>query len=113
VVSQKSPDLKIESDTYRAEPCSSWNAEDFFGKTKTMDELLDLGVSRRGASNPFLGVRGDGKVLSWTSYGDTIKRVDAIASGLLSLGCKPGDMVAFFLSNCSEWLLAEHACYRV
>lgn len=43
------------------------------------------------------------------TYGDFVKRVDRLATGLLKLGAKKGDKVSIWCPNCPEWLIAKFA----
>ncbi|CAM9828456.1 unnamed protein product, partial [Discosporangium mesarthrocarpum] len=50
--------------------------------------------------------------LKWTRS-DVKKHTDALACGLLELGCKAGDTVAVWLPECSEKHVAQLAAARV
>ena len=61
---------------------------------------------------PFLRYKKDGsyKEMSWT---DAQKRVRALGLGIVSLGIKPGDMVAIFAENSWEWIIADLAIMSI
>ncbi len=46
------------------------------------------------------------RTLTWADVDDQARR---IASGLLALGCAPGDRVAMLAKNCAEWFIADFA----
>lgn len=46
------------------------------------------------------------RTLTWAQVDDQARR---IASGLLALGCAPGDRVAILAKNCAEWFIADFA----
>lgn len=43
------------------------------------------------------------------TYGDLIKKVEALSIGLLKLGIKKGDKVSIWCPNCVEWIVAKFA----
>lgn len=47
------------------------------------------------------------------SYAELDRRVDALASGLLSLGLKRGDRLGMWGPNCPEWTLTQFATARL
>ena len=53
---------------------------------------------------PFQNIR-------WT-YAELNARADALATGLLELGLKPGDRVGIWAPNCAEWTLTQFACAK-
>ncbi len=60
----------------------------------------------RWADRPALVVRHQG--VRWT-YGDMLRRVEDVAANLLALGLEPGDRVAIWSPNNSEWALTQYA----
>ena len=44
------------------------------------------------------------------SYREVTHEVERLATGLMTLGCRPGDRVAVWLANSPEWVFAEFAC---
>jgi fatty-acyl-CoA synthase len=75
----------------------SWN----FG------DVLDAVESRIGPDWPAL-VHGDASV----SWGELSRRSNALAAGLRARGLAPGDKVAFYLRNRSEYLVLLAACFK-
>ena len=49
--------------------------------------------------------------IRWT-YGELAERVEALTTGLLSLGLEGGDRVGIWAPNCAEWLLTQLATAR-
>lgn len=49
--------------------------------------------------------------LRWT-WRELAERVDAVAAGLLALGLAPGDRLALWAQNRSEWLLTQYAAAK-
>lgn len=47
------------------------------------------------------------------TYAEVDKAVDALASGLISIGVQRGDHVACWLTNCPSWVLLWLACCRI
>lgn len=47
----------------------------------------------------------------WT-WGELAQRVEALATGLLALGMKPGDRLGIWSPNCSEWVVTQFAAAR-
>jgi fatty-acyl-CoA synthase len=47
------------------------------------------------------------------SYAELKQRVDAFASGLLSLGLSPGERVGIWAPNCAEWTVTQFACAKI
>jgi long-chain acyl-CoA synthetase len=109
VVAQRSRDISMETDTFVALPSAAASVLD----AKTAADLLRLGLSR-GELSPCLGTRvGAESDFRWQTFGEVSQRVEALSAALIeTLACKPSvDMVAFFLRNCAEWVVMEHACY--
>src|ERR1700756_5161576 len=72
---------------------------------KTIGALLDE-VSAADGSRDALVVAHQN--IRWR-YAELKSRVDAFASGLLSLGLEPGDRVGIWAPNCAEWTVAQFA----
>jgi len=49
--------------------------------------------------------------VNWT-YEELNARADALATGLLELGLRPGDRVGIWAPNCAEWTLTQCACAK-
>ncbi len=65
---------------------------------------------RRYKDQPFLGTKtGSGR--RWATYGEVAADVDALRSGLVELGVRPGDRVAIVSANRVEWAVAAFATY--
>ena len=47
-----------------------------------------------------------------TTWQEASRRMNNVARALLARGAQPGDKVAFYLRNCSEYIEAVGACYR-
>ncbi|MGX1703080.1 long-chain-fatty-acid--CoA ligase [Microbacterium sp. NPDC055357] len=75
--------------------------------TETLVDLLDASVARFGKRDAleYFGAR--------TTYADLGEQVDRAASGLRSLGVKPGDRVALVLPNCPQHVVAFYAVLRL
>jgi long-chain acyl-CoA synthetase len=67
---------------------------------------LVLDSCRRNAGKTALVDASSGRRLTYAEYGETVER---IASGLISIGLKPGEMVAIFLANSWEFCTVFHA----
>jgi len=50
--------------------------------------------------------------IRWT-YGEFLREVDRLATGLLALGTQPGDRVGIWAPNCYEWVLTQFATARI
>jgi long-chain acyl-CoA synthetase len=65
---------------------------------------------------PFLGrrviVNGEAGPYIWETYGQVLKRVEAVGSGMAKLGINLRECVGLFSINNPEWVMAEHACYQ-
>lgn len=48
-----------------------------------------------------------------TTYGELAIAVDRLASGLLTLGLKPGDRIALLLPNCPPFVMSYYAAARI
>ena len=46
------------------------------------------------------------------SFAELLARTDALASGLLGLGLKPGERIGIWSPNCAEWTLTQFAAAR-
>ena len=62
--------------------------------------------AQRWADRPALIVRQQG--IRW-SYGELLARAEDVAANLLALGLAPGDRVAIWSPNNSEWVLTQYA----
>ncbi len=67
-------------------------------------------ICDRFADHDALVVRHQG--VRW-QYGELRERVHALAAGLLALGIRPGDRVAIWGPNSSEWVLVQYATARI
>ena len=47
-----------------------------------------------------------------TAWQEASRRMNNLARALIARGAKPGDKIAFYLRNCSEYIEAVGACYR-
>jgi long-chain acyl-CoA synthetase len=74
---------------------------------RTLCEMFQLGLRRHERRAAFLR-KADGayRPVSSAEFGD---RVQAVASGLRSLGLQPGDRVALLSENRLEWAVADYA----
>ncbi|RKP08894.1 hypothetical protein THASP1DRAFT_14984 [Thamnocephalis sphaerospora] len=65
---------------------------------------------------PFLGRRvvtnGVAGPYVWETYGQVLKRIEALGSGLAKLGTNERDRVGLFSVNRPEWVIGEHACFK-
>ena len=72
-----------------------------------------LGISKDA---PFLGMRqmteGVAGGYAWMSWQEADERIQNLASGLSKHGVGKDENVGLFSINRSEWVLAEHACFR-
>jgi fatty-acyl-CoA synthase len=75
---------------------------------ETIGDLFNR-MARIHAEREALVVRHQG--IRW-SYGELAERVEALATGLLSLGLERGDRVGIWAPNCAEWLLTQVATAR-
>ncbi|MFB8388378.1 long-chain-fatty-acid--CoA ligase [Microbacterium sp. NPDC055910] len=75
--------------------------------TETLVDLLDASVARFGKRDAleYFGAR--------TTYADLGEQVERAASGLRTLGVKPGDRVALVLPNCPQHVVAFYAVLRL
>lgn len=76
------------------------------------DNLVDLFETsvRRFADRPLFGVN-DGGIWDWLTYHDLKRRVDAMRTGLATLGVGKGDRVALISDNRVEWAVVAYAAY--
>jgi fatty-acyl-CoA synthase len=54
-------------------------------------------------------VAGDRR-LTWS---ETNRRINRLAHGILAMGIKPGDALAYMLRNSTEWIEAQAACSKI
>ena len=73
----------------------------------TMSELLDKQVAKYKDSN-FLWF-----LETWMTYGELQGHVLALATALSNLGVKKGDVVAFHLPNCFQYIISYFATARL
>ncbi|MDP9095583.1 MAG: AMP-binding protein [Pseudomonadota bacterium] len=77
--------------------------------TPLLGETIGQNLDRTAARVPdteALVVRSQG--VRWT-YRELVERADAFAAGLVALGIKPGERVAIWSLNNSEWVVAQFA----
>jgi len=79
---------------------------DWFEK-RTIGSLVDARAARDGARQALLFEHG-----RW-SFAELAREVDAVARGLIALGVGPGDKVALWMMNRSEWIFAALAVMRI
>ncbi|MEO8558485.1 MAG: AMP-binding protein [Rhodospirillales bacterium] len=72
---------------------------------RTLGTMFDATVSRF-PEREALVVRH--QKVRWT-YRQLQEQVDALATGLLSLGLEPGDRIGIWSPNCSEWVITQFA----
>ena len=49
---------------------------------------------------------------TWQSYEEVGNRINRVASGLYSMGLRPGDKVMIYADTCAEWLITALACFK-
>jgi fatty-acyl-CoA synthase len=74
---------------------------------KTWGDLLKT-LERTSADRVFVRFKGDK-----LTYGEFLKRVDALATSLLDLGIQKGEHIILIMPNCLEWLVIMFAIQRV
>ncbi len=74
---------------------------------KTIIDLFENSVNKF-SKNPFLWEKQDGKYLP-TTYEETLKEVQIIASGLMEMGVNPKDHVALLCEGRNKWVISELA----
>ena len=77
--------------------------------TSTIGAHLDR-VAARDPDHPALVMPHQN--IRW-SYGELVTQVNRLATGLLSLGIKPGDRVGIWSPNRFEWVLTQFATARI
>jgi len=75
----------------------------------TIDEAFRDTVSRCGDSDALVVPH---QSIRWT-WQELDQRVDAFATGLVSLGFRPGDRLGIWATNQSEWIVTQFATARV
>ncbi|KAI8054543.1 hypothetical protein BDF22DRAFT_742476 [Syncephalis plumigaleata] len=75
-----------------------------------------LNGARISNDGPYLGRRtitnGVAGPFVWETYGQVLKRVEAIGSCLSKLGAQRHECIGLFSINRPEWIIGEHACFR-
>jgi len=76
------------------------------------ETLVDIFLSsvREHSDRPLFGTRERG-TYRFSTYGDFVREVDRVRSGLAQLGVGPGDRVAIISNNRPEWAAAAYATY--
>jgi len=74
---------------------------------KTINELLDEQVDKYGKEN-FIWFYD-----AWITYKKFQNYVKSLASALTNLGIKMGDVVALYLPNCPQYIVAYYAITRI
>jgi cyclohexanecarboxylate-CoA ligase len=67
----------------------------------------------RGAVQRFPDKTAVKDINSHYSFRELTRLVDRCAYGLLEMGIRPGDVVAFQLPNWNEWIILHYACTRI
>ena len=75
----------------------------------TIGQHLDQ-VASRDPSHPALIMPHQG--VRW-SYGEFVREVDRLATGLLALGLEPGDRLGIWSPNRYEWVLTQFATAKI
>ncbi|RKP27272.1 hypothetical protein SYNPS1DRAFT_12943 [Syncephalis pseudoplumigaleata] len=72
--------------------------------------------ARLSNDGPYLGrrtiINGVAGPFVWETYGQVLKRVEAIASCLSRLGATRQECIGLFSINRPEWIIGEQACFR-
>lgn len=74
----------------------------------TIGETLVCAAAQWGERDALVSVA---QGIRW-SFAELLARTDALASGLLALGLKPGDRIGIWSPNCAEWTLTQFAAAR-
>lgn len=74
----------------------------------TIGETLVCAAAQWGERDALVSVA---QGIRWT-FAELLARTDALASGLLALGLKPGDRIGIWSPNCAEWALTQFAAAR-
>ncbi|MEA3448877.1 MAG: AMP-binding protein [Bacteroidota bacterium] len=74
---------------------------------KTIIDLFENSVNTF-TENPFLWEKQGGKYVP-TTYNETLKEVQSLASGLMEIGIKPKDHVALLSEGRNQWVISELA----
>ncbi|HEY0624587.1 AMP-binding protein [Sphingomonas sp.] len=74
----------------------------------TIGDALVRAVERWGERDALVSVA---QGIRW-SFAELRARADALASGLLALGLKPGERIGIWSPNCAEWALTQFAAAR-
>lgn len=72
---------------------------------QTIIDLFENSVEKF-ADNPFMWEKQNGKYMP-TTYRETLKQVEVIANGLLSLGVQPNDHIALLSEGRNKWIVSE------
>lgn len=74
----------------------------------TIGEALVRAAEKWGERDALVSVAQN---VRW-SFAELLARTDALASGLLALGLKPGERIGIWSPNCAEWTLTQFAAAR-
>jgi len=74
----------------------------------TIGEALVRAAAIWGERDALVSLAQD---IRW-SFAELLARTDALASGLLALGLKPGERIGIWSPNCAEWTLTQFAAAR-
>jgi fatty-acyl-CoA synthase len=74
----------------------------------TIGEALARAAAQWGERDALVSVA---QGISW-SFAELLARADALASGLLALGLRPGERIGIWSPNCAEWALTQFAAAR-
>jgi len=74
----------------------------------TIGEALVRAAAQWGERDALVSVYQN---IRW-SFAELLARTDALASGLLALGLKPGERIGIWSPNCAEWTLTQFAAAR-
>jgi fatty-acyl-CoA synthase len=72
---------------------------------QTVGSLLDSTATQHGTCEALVVNHQN---IRWT-YNTLKKKADALATGFLTLGLKPGDRIGLWAPNCAEWVLTQFA----
>lgn len=76
-------------------------------KEMTMNDMLDEQVEKYRSDNFIYFLE------TWMTYGEFHQHVLALATALANLGVKKGDVVAFHLPNCFQYIISYFATTRI